>query len=119
MVFDVIGEDITVEGQVVARLVEGVGAAMYQNIVDTLRGVTLDDSMNNGPQQEIRELEIENETMVANMDEEASAKEDLKAANAQLTEALRERDEARAFAEKVLKDHTAWIAWAHSLGYVT
>lgn len=118
MVFDVIGDEITVDGRTIARLVEGVSGTMFQNICDTLRGVTLDDFDNDGPLQEIHELEKESLRMASEMDEEASAKEDLKSAKAELAEALRERDEARTFGEKLLKDHTAWIVWARSMGYV-
>lgn len=114
----VIGEEVYWEGELVLFINPNLGASVDQHIRDTLEGITVDDYANKGPQQKLKEISDAREDLEERDAELETALADLKAANVQMAEALRERDEARAFGGKLLKDHTAWIAWARSMGYI-
>jgi len=133
----VIGQEVYWEGELVLFINPNLGASVDTFVRESLDGLALTDWNNKGDREraedaegEVEELKEKRQTLAdllrlwrkrwfVEKRHLAMDRDRLReAANAEIAKLTRERDEARAFAEKVLKDHTAWIAWARSMGYI-
>lgn len=135
----VVSQEVWWEGELVLFINPNLGASTDMFLRESLDGLTLSDWHNKGDHErvenaeaEVEELKKGRQTLADLLRRYRRCEREIKLSlasssaewanqyaqeEAKTATAIRERDEARAFAEKVLKDYTAWITWARSMGY--